>query len=125
LTAVLISRELLVATRIADAFAAAGRDLRRLDQPSQLNGLDGVSLVLVDWDQREAGWAEELAAWVGRHQGAEAPDVILFGPHADLAAHADAKASGLGPMRARSKLFADLGSLAETAEPGRAIRPGR
>jgi len=125
LTAVLISRELLVATRIADAFASAGRELLRLDKPSQLRGLDGISLVLVDWDQREPGWTEDLAAWVDRHKDAEAPDVILFGPHADLAAHAAARASGLGPMWARSKLFAEIGRLAEKADPGRPIRPGR
>lgn len=125
MTAVLISPELFVATRIADAFASAGRELIRIDQPSQLNGLDGVSLVLVDWDQRQPGWSEDLTAWVGRHESGEAPEVILFGPHADLAAHADAKASGLGPMRARSKLFAEIGSLARTTDPGRPIRPGR
>jgi hypothetical protein len=36
---------------------------------------------------------------------------VLFGPHADLEAHDDARASGLGPMMARSKLFASLPSL--------------
>jgi hypothetical protein len=37
--------------------------------------------------------------------------VVLFGPHTDLAAHAEARAAGLGPMLARSKLLADLPTL--------------
>jgi hypothetical protein len=37
--------------------------------------------------------------------------VILFGPHGDLEAHAAARATGLGPMIARSKLVADLPTL--------------
>jgi hypothetical protein len=126
LTAVLVSRELFVATRIAGAFESSGRELRRLDEPSQLIGLEGgVSLLLVDWDQREPGWAKDLTTWLERYEGAEAPRVILFGPHADLAAHAAAKVSGLGPMWARSKLFAEIGRLAEVADPERPIRPGR
>ncbi len=37
--------------------------------------------------------------------------VILFGQHTDLADHADARATGLGPIWARSKLLASLKPL--------------
>jgi hypothetical protein len=37
--------------------------------------------------------------------------VILFGPRTDLEAHAAARAAGLGPMWARSKVIAGLPSL--------------
>ena len=41
----------------------------------------------------------------------DAARVILFGRHTDLEAHADARAAGLGPMWARSKLVAELPQL--------------
>jgi hypothetical protein len=59
--------------------------------------------VLVDWSSRRAGWADALSASGAR--------VILFGRHTDLEAHADARAAGLGPMWARSKLVTELPSL--------------
>ena len=67
-----------------------------------------AELVLVDWSERRPDWAEALQPTAGRR-------VIVFGPHTDLEAHADARAAGLGPMWARSKL---LGTLPEVLGEG-------
>ena len=95
-------------SRIFEAASHAGADLIRVDSPADLPPPDQLDLVLVDWGDRSPDWGDRLAAW-----GASpaSPPLILFGPHADLAAHADAKRHGLGPMWARSKLVADLESL--------------
>ncbi len=110
MTVALVSRELLFASRIADAASRAGVAFVRVDDPSTLPSPDTLRLVLVDWAERDMGWADALAAWC---QGApaSAPRVVLFGPHTDLEAHAAARAAGLGPMWARSKLLSDLPSL--------------
>lgn len=125
MTAVLISRDLLIASRVADAFARGDRELLRIDRPSELDGLEGVSLVLVDWGEREPGWSEAIKTWLGRNGRTEVPRVIVFGPHIDLEAHAAARASGLGPMWARSKLLAEVGRLVESVGAVSPIRPGR
>ena len=51
------------------------------------------------------GLAREAAAAPGR------PRMVVFGPHTDLAAHAEARAAGIGPMLARSKLVAGIHEL--------------
>jgi hypothetical protein len=108
-TVVVVARDLMVATRIVDAGDRAGIEVRRVDHPSQLGEIAEVALVLVDWGARDADWADALLAWAG---GRSAPGrVVLFGPHTDLAAHAAARAAGLEPMLARSKLFSDLPAL--------------
>lgn len=93
--------DLMLFSRIDAATTAAGASLVRASSPADLpNDLD---LVLVDWSARRAGWADSLAALDTR--------VILFGRHTDLEAHAAARAAGLGPMWARSKLITELPSL--------------
>jgi hypothetical protein len=101
----------MIATRIADAGARAGADVRRFDEPSELPEACMVTLLLVDWVGRAPDWGERLAAWCARAPQSARPRVVLFGPHTDLAAHAEARAAGLGPMLARSKLLADLPTL--------------
>lgn len=84
--------------------ATATHDLVRADRPSELPPEAEFDLVLVDWSAREPGWADDLAALrVGR--------VILFGRHTELDSHAAARAAGLGPMWARSKLVTELPAL--------------
>ncbi|MGH2445276.1 MAG: hypothetical protein ACRDGD_04475 [Candidatus Limnocylindria bacterium] len=97
-----VMADLLLFSRIDAAAQAAGAELVRVDEPAQLP--DEVDLVLVDWASRRPGWADALGA------RGEAR-IVLFGPHTDLEAHADARAAGLGPMWARSKLFASLGDF--------------
>jgi hypothetical protein len=106
-----VARDLMIATRIADAGKRVGVQVRRFDDPSLLPPPSEVSLVLVDWGARTSDWAERLNAWLSLEPASAQPRVILFGPHTDLAAHADARAAGLGPMWARSKLIAEIASL--------------
>lgn len=110
--ATLISSDLLTISRLESAAARAQHALETIADPGRLT-LDGEQshLILVDWGARQASWGTELQRLIA---GApSAARVILFGPHRDLTAHAEARAAGLGPMMARSKVFADLPSLLE------------
>jgi hypothetical protein len=93
--------DLMLYSRIDAAASAAGADLVRASSPLRLPA--DLDLVLVDWSARAPGWADALRGSRAR--------VVLFGRHTDLEAHADARAAGLGPMWARSKLVAALGEL--------------
>jgi hypothetical protein len=95
--------DLMLYSRIESAATAAGASLTRVDSPAQLPA--DLDLVLVDWSARQADWTDALGAVPGR--------VILFGQHTDLEAHAAARAAGLGPMWARSKLLVDLPRVME------------
>ena len=101
----------MIATRIADAGARAGVQVRRFDDPGQLPPPSDVTLVLVAWDERQPDWGERLLGWCAGAPQSAPSRVVLFGPHTDLAAHAEARAAGLGPMWARSKLLAELPTL--------------
>ena len=105
---VLLGRDLITASRIAESLARAASELRRVEDPAELPPAESVDLLLVDWDDRRPEWGSRLTAWRTGAPDFAGPRVIVFGPHADLAAHADARAAGLGPMWARSKLFAEL-----------------
>ena len=94
--------DLMLYSRIESAARAAGVELARVDTPHDIP--PDPDLVLVDWSAREPDWAEPLKALGGAR-------VVLFGPHVDLDAHAAARAAGLGPMTARSKLLSTLGEL--------------
>ena len=111
MTVALVARDLLIATRIADAGSRAGVELQRYDDPGQLPPAAELSLVLVAWDERRPDWGSALATWCASAPQSSQPRIILFGPHTDLAAHAEARAAGLGPMWARSKLLVGLPSL--------------
>ena len=102
--------DLILFSRIESAALAGGTSLVRVDSPADLPA--GLDLVLVDWSARQSHWTDAL-------NGAGATRLILFGPHTDLDAHRDAKAAGLGPMWARSKLVAELPSLLRTQTPAR------
>jgi hypothetical protein len=94
--------DLMLFSRIESAAGEADATLVRVDSPADLP--PDLDLVLVDWSARHPGWADALR---------RRPDarVILFGRHTDLEAHADARAAGLGPMWARSRLLTDLPGL--------------
>jgi hypothetical protein len=110
-TVAVVSRDLMIATRIADAGARAGVEVRRYDDPGQLPPDAELSLVLVAWDERRPDWGERLLAWSAAASPSAVRRLVLFGPHTDLTAHAEARASGLGPMWARSKLLTELPTL--------------
>jgi hypothetical protein len=96
--------DLMLFSRIEAAATAAGASLLRVDAPAELPADEPFDLVLVDWSTRSSDWADALRARTASH-------VVLFGPHTDLEAHAAARAAGLGPMWARSKLVWELPSL--------------
>jgi hypothetical protein len=106
---VVVARDLIIFSRIADA-AGAGMPILRIDDPADLPGPEQVRLAFVDWGDRRAAWSAELQAWL-RRAGETRPRLVLFGPHTDRQAHADARAAGLGPMLARSRLIATLPAL--------------
>lgn len=93
--------DLMLYSRIDAAASTAGASLVRASSPGELPA--DLDLVLVDWSARRRDWADALRASRAR--------VILFGRHTDLEAHAAARAAGLGPMWARSKLVTQLSSL--------------
>ena len=102
-----VMSDLMLFSRIESAATAAGASLIRVDSPGELP--DGLDLVLVDWSARGPAWADAL-------REGPAARIILFGRHTDLEAHAAARAVGLGPMWARSKLVSVLPSLV-SADP--------
>jgi len=110
-TLVLLGRDLIVASRVMAAAARAGASVLRIDDPEHLPAAREVGLLLVDWGDRRPDWGERLVTWCTGAPPSARPRVVLFGPHTDLAAHAEARVVGLGPMWARSKLLADLSSL--------------
>ena len=114
MTVAVVARDLMIASRIADAGARAGVDVQRFDHPAQLPPAADVTLVLVAWDERRPDWGQRLLTWCADAPQSRSPRIVLFGPHTDLTAHAEARASGLGPMWARSKLLAEIQSLLGT-----------
>jgi hypothetical protein len=108
---VVLARDLIIASRFAEAAARERVTMLRIDHPSELPETDRVRRLFVDWGTREQDWATLIRAWLARGSEAHRPSVTLFGPHTDLAAHADARAAGLGPMMARSRLVRELSQL--------------
>jgi len=110
-TVVLLGRDLIIASRIAAAAERAGVPYMRVGDPADLPPPGETRLLLVDWADRGPDWGELITAWCASAPESALPRILLFGPHVDLDAHAAARAAGLGPMRARSKLVADLPTL--------------
>jgi hypothetical protein len=94
--------DLLLYSRIDAAASAVNADLLRATSPAALPS--DLDLVLVDWSARHESWPDALRALGPRR-------IVLFGRHTDVEAHRAARAAGLGPMWARSKLIAELPSL--------------
>jgi hypothetical protein len=107
---VVLSRDLLIASRILAKATAEGHDAELVSEPTRLPPASAVDQLFVNWADRAAEWTDELNQWRAS-AAATGPRIILFGPHSDIEAHAAAKAAGLGPMLARSKLVADLPRL--------------
>lgn len=108
---VYLGRDLMMGSRIAAAADATGASLVRVDHPDELPPPESVDLLLVDWSERAPSWGSALGKWCALAPGSAAPRLLLFGRHTDLAAHAEARSAGLGPMVARSKLVTSLPTL--------------
>ena len=94
--------DLMLYSHIESAASAADASLVRVDTPADLP--PEIDLILVDWSARQPDWTDALRARTTSR-------IILFGQHTDLAAHSDARAAGLGPMWARSKLLTEISDL--------------
>ena len=106
----LVSPDLLIASRIASLIEQAGAELRRVEDPGEIANPADMDLVLVDWAYREPAWSDIFDSWRSGH-GPRGPRIVVFGPHADLTAHAAARKAGVGPMWARSRLLSGLADL--------------
>ena len=106
-----VVRDLMIFSRILEAATRSDAELVRVDSPADLPGADQLDLVLVDWGDRSPEWGERLSGWCLTAAASGQPRIVLFGPHTDLEAHADAKRHALGPMLARSKLVRSLPML--------------
>ncbi len=115
----LLGRELLFGSRLADVALRAGATFLRVEDPSHLPDPASVDVILIDWGDRAPGWAAALHDWLGPDPGRLRMRVMAFGPHTDLAAHREAQAAGLGPMVARSRVIRALSeALAGAERPG-------
>lgn len=111
MSVILLGRDLIIASRILEAAAHAKVEARRVDHPADLPPPGDVRLLVVDWGDRQPGWGDQIAAWRASAPESARPRVLLFGPHVDRAAHAAARAAGLGPMRARSRILKEIATL--------------
>lgn len=107
--------DLMLYSRIDAAAGAAGAALVRVSDPAELPA--ELDLVLVDWSARRPWWSDVL------RQRARETRVIVFGRHTDLEAHAEARAAGLGPMWARSRLVTGLDTLVGGSTDGGSTAP--
>jgi len=105
---VVLARDLIIGSRIAEAARRSGVPASQVERIDALPTAAAVDLLLVDWSERQPDWAGRLRDWRSSGNADAPPRVLLFGPHTDLEAHRAARASGLGPMMARSKLVASL-----------------
>jgi hypothetical protein len=106
----IVGRDLIIATRIGEAAVAAGHEVVRVDSPDCLPPAADVSVAFIAWDERHPDWGGALIRWASS-AGSVGPRLVVFGPHTDLAAHAEARSAGIGPMMARSKLVQSLPEL--------------
>jgi hypothetical protein len=108
---VAIATDLMMVSRITAAADAASVAVTRVGSPRELAPVTEMDLVIVDWSEREPWWADALVAW---RDGADVR-IVLFGQHTDIEAHRQARAAGLGPMWARSRLVRELPRLVASA----------
>ena len=103
-----LSRDLILASRILAEASAIGQAARLVAEPTALPPPEDGDLLFVNWADRDPGWAAALVAWRKGVPSSANRRLVLYGPHTDIEAHAEARSAGLGPVLARSKLVADL-----------------
>jgi hypothetical protein len=107
--AVVISPDLIFASRAGEVLQERGYTVRRVDTPAGLEPNSPVGLIVVDWGSREADTGMLVRRWVDGHK--TPPRVLTFGPHRDLDGARDARSLQLGPVLANSQLVPTLRGL--------------
>jgi hypothetical protein len=102
--AFVLSRDLIMASRIEEAARRASVEFSRVDGPDDIPVVDEAMVVFVNWAEREPGWGHALSDWQLRASGRTDARLVLFGPHTELEGHAEARRHGIGPVFARSQL---------------------
>ena len=108
---IVVSRDLIFASRIAAIAAEAGVQDERVDEPGAVLATNR-DVVILEWDDRGPQWAGALAAWTATPDDRQAgPRVIAAVSHRDPAGIREAKAAGVRHVVARSGLAALLRSF--------------
>lgn len=115
-TIAVVTDDLITASPILDAASANGYPSVRVERPHELPTASSVRVAFIDWACREPDWGDQLRRWIANGE-AHKPRLVIFGPHADLQAHAAARQAALGPMVSRSKLFRNLHDYISGADP--------
>lgn len=108
---VVLSRDLIIASRILEAATRSQHSAQLVGDPSSLPAAASVDLLCVNWSDRTSHWAHALRAWCATAAGVKGPRLVIFGPHTDLVAHAEVRTAGLGSMLARSAFLRRLPTL--------------
>ena len=106
---IVVSRDLMFASRIAAIAAEAGIPDERVDDPAAVTAA-APDLVVLEWDDRAPHWAATVAGWTTAPDGADGPRVIAAVSHRDVAGIREAREAGIGQVVARSGLAAILRS---------------
>lgn len=97
------------------SLTATTTDCTRYERLEDLPRLHPSDLLVVAWDERAPDWAPALAAGdIGKPGG---PQLLLCGPHTDIAAHLEARAHGIGPVVARSRIGEAVRSRLRGVDP--------
>ncbi len=111
MTTYVLVRDVLFATRIADAAVRHGNGVRRIDDPDQLPVPAEVGLLIIDWGDRERSWADQISAWKARASGESPPRLLLVGSSTDREGQRQARVHDLGPVTERSSFVSQLPTL--------------
>ena len=104
----LLSDDLIFASRITGTARALGREVRQVRDPSRLPGLAseaGARCVIVDLAFPGLD-LPDLMRRLG--EGGAAPRVVAYGSHVDAASLHAAREAGCAPVLPRSKFIEDL-----------------
>ena len=105
---VAVVTDLFFQSRISAAARAASRNVRYVRALSDVQGLDGCALVLVDLDASVDG----IDAIRRLRSAVDAP-IVAFGPHVDTERRKEARAAGASRVLAKSKFVTELPRLME------------
>jgi hypothetical protein len=117
---IVVSRDLMFASRIAAIAAEAGVSNERVDDPAAVIA-EAMDLIVLEWDDRAPHWATTVAGWAAG-RGEDRPRVIAAVSHRDIAGIREARAAGISQVVARSGLAAILRRSLGIAPHASAVR---